>query len=60
MDTAQRVEAFYLAALSRKPTEAERDRALRHVEKGGKGREAERLADVFWVLLNSVEFRVNH
>jgi hypothetical protein len=60
MDTAQRIEALYMATLSRKPTQAERDRANRHIAKGGKGREAERLADVLWMLLNSVEFRVNH
>jgi hypothetical protein len=60
MDAAQRVEALYLAALSRKPTQAERDRALRHLDKGGKDREEERYADLLWVLLNSAEFRLNH
>jgi hypothetical protein len=59
-DTAQRVEALYLSALSRKPAARELARALRHVRKEGKAGEARRLADVFWVLLNSAEFRLNH
>jgi hypothetical protein len=59
MSLAQRVEALYLAALSRKPTAKELARAERHV-KAKPDREAERLADVFWVLLNSAEFRLNH
>ena len=60
MTTADRIEALYLAALSRKPTARERDRMVRFVADGGTGKEAERLADVFWVLLNSAEFRLNH
>jgi hypothetical protein len=55
-----RVEALYLAALSRKPTAAELDRMRKFVADGGTDRTAERLADVFWVLLNSAEFRLNH
>ena len=30
------------------------------VEGGGTDRRADRLADVFWVLLNTAEFRLNH
>jgi hypothetical protein len=60
MTLAQRVEALYLATLSRKPTAAEADRLRRHAEAGGRGRQAERLADVFWTLLNTAEFRLNH
>jgi hypothetical protein len=60
MDTADRVEALYLATLSRKPTDKERDRMVGFVEQGGTDKHGERLADVFWVLLNSAEFRLNH
>jgi hypothetical protein len=60
IDTAGRVEALYVAALSRKPSDKERGRMVRHVDEAGPDRWAERLADVFWVLLNSAEFRLNH
>jgi hypothetical protein len=53
----QRIEALYLATLSRPPSAAERERLEGHVKAG---REAERLADVFWMLLNTAEFRMNH
>jgi hypothetical protein len=33
---------------------------MSHVAKAEPAREAERLADVYWALLNSSEFRVNH
>ena len=52
---AERVDAIYLAVLSRPATPEEQSRALRHV--GGK---AEKYGDVLWALLNSVEFRTNH
>ncbi len=60
MTTEQRVEALYLATLSRKPTAAERERVGRFLAKADRKNEAERLADVFWMLLNSAEFRLNH
>jgi hypothetical protein len=56
----QRIDALYLATLSRPPSAEERERLEQHVRKAGAGREAERLADVFWMLLNSAEFRTNH
>jgi len=59
MDTAQRIEALYLATLSRKPRPEERERLLRYVAKA-EGQEPARLADIFWMLLNSAEFRLNH
>jgi hypothetical protein len=46
---AQRVEALYLAALSRLPRPDEQLRALAHD-----------YADVLWALLNGIEFRTNH
>jgi hypothetical protein len=73
MDTAERIETLYLTTLTRKPTQAELSRMVRYVENGGSagdkpaGTDAEKqkrynhaLADVFWVLLNSGEFFLNH
>jgi hypothetical protein len=60
MGLADRIEALYFAALSRQPSTQERERLVRYVRKAGPDREAERLADVFWMLLNTAEFRLNH
>lgn len=57
---AERVESLYLVTLGRKPTEAEKERLVRYVEKSGTADEARRFSDVFWMLLNSAEFRLNH
>lgn len=59
----QQIETLYLAALARKPESREIDRAvrfLRDADKRGKNTSAEPLADLFWALLNSPEFIVNH
>lgn len=53
-----RVEAVYLAALSRPPTAQEAERARAFV--AAAPRPAEAVADVFWALLNSAEFAFNH
>jgi hypothetical protein len=60
LDTPARIETLYLATLSRPPTPAERERMARYVTGGTGDAEAERMADVLWVLLNSAEFRLNH
>ncbi len=61
MTTAARVEALFLAALSRKPTDRERARFVAYVEKGGPSGDRNRaLADVLWVLVNTSEFGLNH
>jgi hypothetical protein len=61
LDTAQRIEALYLAALSRPPRPEEAERLGRYVARGGAtGDPKEALADVFWALLNSGEFLFNH
>jgi hypothetical protein len=61
LDTGGKVETLYLAALSRKPRPEERDRLVKYVEKGGPSGDRDRaLADVFWALLNSGEFILNH
>jgi hypothetical protein len=65
----QRVEALYLATLSRLPRANELDRAVRFIndatrqpDTGGDRQGAYRnaVADLFWALLNSSEFSLNH
>jgi hypothetical protein len=68
MSMGQRIETLYLASLSRMPKPKEAARMLAFIEeavKSGKPEEREQkekqaLADVFWVLLNSGEFVLNH
>jgi hypothetical protein len=61
MDTEGRLNALYLAALSRPMRPDERSRMMRYVEKGGpSGDQGKALRDVFWALLNSSEFILNH
>ncbi len=67
----ERVEALYLAALARKPYAREIDRNVKFIndaerrarDKDAKAQRAAHnnaLADVFWALLNSPEFALNH
>ncbi len=61
LDARQKLDALFLAALARspRPEEAERfGRYLKTADAKGEGRAA--LGDVFWVLLNSPEFLLNH
>ena len=60
MSLAQRIEALYLATLSHKPNAEELKRLERHVREAEAGSEAQCLADIFWMLLNTAEFRMNH
>ena len=60
MKTAERIEAMFVATLGRKPTSNELELLVGHVEGVSKSDQTERLADVFWALLNSAEFRFNH
>ncbi|MCE9566291.1 MAG: DUF1549 and DUF1553 domain-containing protein [Planctomycetes bacterium] len=60
LSTAERVESLYVATLGRKPTQKELDRVVKYIDAAGKDRLPERLGDVFWVLLNQAEFRLNH
>jgi hypothetical protein len=55
---ADQIGELFLAVLSRQPTEAEQRRLVGYVE-AAKDKKAA-LADVFWALLNSTEFAVNH
>jgi hypothetical protein len=61
LDTAGRVEALFLATLSRRATAEESAKFVRYVESGCPAKDPKRaLADVFWALLNCSEFVVNH
>jgi hypothetical protein len=61
MRPAERVEAIFLATLSRPPRQEELERFSLYVMDGGPTADPDRaLADVFWALLNSTEFGTNH
>jgi hypothetical protein len=73
MDTKERIGTLYLATLTREPKPKELERLVRYVEDGGayagekaatpeekEKRYKQALADVFWALLNSGEFYLNH
>jgi hypothetical protein len=61
LDTAAKVETLFLAALSRKPRPEEAERLVKYVDDGGAAKSQKKaLADVFWALLNSPEFILNH
>ena len=61
LSTDEKVETLFLAALARPPRSDERDRFGRYVRSGGvRGDAKAALGDVFWVLLNSPEFILNH
>jgi hypothetical protein len=52
------IDAAYLRSLSRRPTGTERQRALAHIAEAES--QLAGLRDVFWALLNTKEFVVNH
>jgi len=65
----ERLDTLYLATLARKPEQRELDRIVRFVEDAAKSAQDEAarqtarkqaLGDVFWALLNSPEFMLNH
>jgi hypothetical protein len=59
--TAQQVKELYLAVLSRPPRPKESEGLVRYVETDGAARDrTAALCDVFWALLNSSEFALNH
>jgi hypothetical protein len=51
---------LFLAAYARKPTAAESEKYASYLARDGADGRAARLADVFWALLNSQEFLLNH
>jgi len=47
--------------LSRPPRAEESERLVRYLESGGPTRDSGRaLSDIYWALLNSAEFALNH
>ncbi|QDU63217.1 hypothetical protein Pan216_40950 [Planctomycetes bacterium Pan216] len=59
--TKERIETLYLAALSREPRPDELSRLVTYVDQAGPGTNRQAaLADIFWALLNSSEFLLNH
>jgi hypothetical protein len=64
LDTAERIETLFLATLSRQPTSKELTRLVSYVEgsaaTSGPRQYDKAVADVFWALLNSGEFMLNH
>ncbi len=68
LGTPGRIETLYLATLSRRPTSREVDRTVRFVDDAVRHADSQdtaiaynaALADVFWALLNSSEFTLNH
>jgi hypothetical protein len=61
LSNAEKVEALFLATLSRLPRRDEAERLTSYVNNGGTSNDSRAaLADVFWVLLNSSEFQLNH
>jgi len=61
LDTVGRIEALYLAALTRKPRPEELSVLTPYVDRGGPTHDpSEALADVFWAILNGPEFKHNH
>lgn len=54
------IEEFYVVALSRFPSEGERNYWLGQVEAGESGTDRQALEDFVWGLLNSQEFLTNH
>jgi hypothetical protein len=58
---ARKLESLYLMVLSRPPTESETRRLMPYIESGGPGGSSgAALADIYWALLNSSEFLLNH
>lgn len=56
--TARKVESLYLVVLARQPRPQESERFIKYIDTSRDPKAA--LADVFWVLLNSPEFILNH
>ncbi|MBW3600741.1 MAG: DUF1549 and DUF1553 domain-containing protein [Planctomycetes bacterium] len=56
----QRLETLFLAAYAREPSDAERDQFLNYIRGADENNRRQALGDVFWALLNSAEFALNH
>ena len=63
MSDDERLDTLFLAALARKPTKQERTIFSEHLQSqaaAGSATGSPALADIFWALLNSSEFLLNH
>ncbi len=61
MTSDQKLDTLFLAALSRQPTDSERATFGKFMADGGTSGDAKSaMADIFWALLNSSEFLLNH
>lgn len=61
MTNEQKLDTLFLAALSRVPTAKEKESMIEYVQTGGSSDDpSAALTDVFWALLNSSEFLLNH
>jgi Protein of unknown function (DUF1553)/Protein of unknown function (DUF1549) len=61
LNTNGKVEVLFLGALSRKPTVSEAEKFASYVDRGGAvNNQKKALTDVYWALLNSSEFVLNH
>lgn len=61
LSTEEKLETLFLATLTRRPRSEELARLSAYVNDGGPRRDSRAaLADVFWALLNSPEFFLNH
>lgn len=57
----KKIEALYLATLSRQPSAAEQEYCLKYLTSEATAGDSGRgLSDLFWALLNSSEFLLNH
>ena len=60
-DAGKKVRALYLMVLSRQPRVEELDRCVRYIDSGGPTHDhGKAVTDVYWALLNSGEFMLNH
>jgi hypothetical protein len=60
LDRAGRIETLFLATLSRRPGPEEAACMMAHLERHAGGDPRKALSDIFWALLNSPEFLLNH
>jgi hypothetical protein len=60
LDTKGRIEMLFVTAFSRKPSGKELEEMTAYVADKSHNSEKEALADVFWSMLNSAEFVLNH
>ena len=61
MTNDEKLDTLFVAALSRQPTDSEQATFGKFITDGGTTGDAENaMADIFWALLNSSEFLLNH